>query len=713
MITDPKPAARRLARPPLSLQSSVQYLRGAGPALAARVRALGLMQVQDLLFHLPLRYEDRRRFTPLAALADDGEALIRARVEHTEVRYTPRRNLRVALRDPGSGSGTGPGAGGNHWLLLRFFYFNEAQAKAFAPGAWVRAYGPVRQGASGLEMIHPEYRLAADPAELVPEAALTPVYPAAAGVTQTRLRGLIQQALDLAAGDPAFGAALPGLPGPETLAALRLIHQPQGDADAARLLAGTHPAQQRLIREELLAHQLCMRVLRRQVRTRPAPALRGAAAAAKELEGALPFRYTGAQQRVLAEVARDLDGATPMLRLVQGDVGSGKTVVAAAAMLAAARAGQQSALMAPTELLAEQHALNLTRWLEPLGIATCLLTGSQKKAQRELAHKAIADGRAQVVIGTHAVFQESVRFARLALVVIDEQHRFGVQQRLALRDKGPDGSSPHQLVMTATPIPRTLAQTIYADLDVSVIDELPPGRKPVTTVAVSNERRPEVLARIGAACAQGRQAYWVCTLIEESDQLEAQAAEETARQLRAELPQLNVGLVHGRLTPVEKDAQMQAFKNGQTQLLVATTVIEVGVDVPNASIMIVDNAERLGLAQLHQLRGRVGRGAVESQCVLMYQPPLSDAARHRLEVMRTTQDGFKIAQCDLELRGPGEILGRRQTGLIGLKMADPVRDSALIPPLQALADDWLQQHPPLAAALIRRWVGDVEKYGQV
>jgi len=559
--------------------------------------------------------------------------------------------------------------------------------------------------------VHPEYRIAASRDELAAETALTPCYPLTTGVTQQRLRGLIQQALAIGATDPGLAMKLPGLGGPGTLEALRVIHNPASDADAQRLLAGTHPAQQRLIDEELLAHQLCMRVLRARVRTHNAPAL-AARAAPDELERVLPFKLTGAQRRVCGEIAADLGRAAPMMRLVQGDVGSGKTVVAAAAMLAAVRAGAQAALMAPTELLAEQHAHNLSQWLRPLDVTLCLLKGGLTKAKRNSALAAIADGTAQVIVGTHAVFQEQAQFDRLALVVIDEQHRFGVQQRMALRDKAPAGQSPHQLVMTATPIPRTLAQTLYADLDVSVIDELPPGRKPITTVAINGQRRDEVLARIGEACRAGRRAYWVCTLIEESDVLEAQAAEAMAERLRTELPTVKVGLVHGRLKPAQKDAQMQAFKRGDLQLLVATTVIEVGVDVPEATIMVIDNAERLGLAQLHQLRGRVGRGAADSQCVLLYEPPLSSMARARLDVLRQTQDGFTIAQRDLELRGPGELLGRRQTGEMGFRLADPVRDAPRVPALQALADHWLTAEPVAAAALVRRWVGDWQRYAE-
>ena len=691
-------------RGPLSLASAVQYLKGAGPALAGKLRALGIERVEQLLFHLPYRYEDRRRFTPLAELQDGAPALIRARVEHHQVRYPGRRLLQVAVRD------------GEQWLALRFFHFNAAQADAFAAGRWVRAYGTVRAGKQGLEMVHPEYRLADAAEALQPEAALTPCYPLTTGVTQVRLRGLIQQALALAAADPSFAAPLPGLRAPETLAALRAIHQPASGDDAVQLLAGAHPAQQRLIDEELLAHQLCMRVLRQRVRARNAAPLPSPLALLPELEGALPFRLTGAQRRVVGEIAADLGRPAPMMRLVQGDVGSGKTVVAAAAMLAAARGGAQAVLMAPTELLAEQHAANLARWLRPAGLSLCLLKNGLKRPERAAALKAIAEGAAPVVVGTHAVFQAAVKFHRLGLVVIDEQHRFGVQQRLALRDKAPAGLSPHQLVMTATPIPRTLAQTLYADLDVSVIDELPPGRRPITTVAIGAQRRDEVLARIGAACRDGRRAYWVCTLIEESDALEAQAAAGTAEQLRKELPGVAVGLVHGRLKTADKDAQMRAFKSGETQLLVATTVIEVGVDVPEATIMIIDNAERLGLSQLHQLRGRVGRGgpgSPDSQCVLLYQPPLSETAKARLDVLRQTHDGFKIAQRDLELRGPGELLGRRQTGEVGLRLADPVRDAPRVPALQALADRWLEHDQEAVARLVRRWIGDWHNYAEV
>ncbi len=683
------------------LDSQIQFLKGAGPHFGGVLRQLGLETVQDLAFHLPLRYEDRRHATPISQLKAGEEALILAQVVAADVRFGGRRTLRVALAD------------GQDSITLRFFHFNTVQQNSFVVGRWVRAFGQVRGGPGSWEMIHPEYKTAETRAALPTEARLTPIYPATAGITQAKLRTLIEQALAIAANERGLLLPLPGLPQPDTLAALQRIHLPDGDTDAQLLMAQTHPAQQRLIREELLAHQLCMRLLRAQVKARPAPRLTGLAQAHAALQTVLPFTLTGAQQRVVNEIAKDLAEPRPMLRLVQGDVGSGKTVVAAVALVAAAQAGYQGALMAPTELLAEQHAQTLARWFAPLGLSVVFLAGKLKKSDKDKAFAAIASGAADVIVGTHALFQQQVVFAKLALVVVDEQHRFGVGQRLALRDKGPDASSPHQLIMSATPIPRTLAQTLYADLDVSVIDELPPGRTPITTVALANEKRASVVERIHSACKAGKQVYWVCTLIEDSDELEAEAAETMALQLRAALPDIAIGLVHGRMKAADKAAQMAAFKDQSTQLLVATTVIEVGVDVPNASIMVIENAERLGLSQLHQLRGRVGRGAMESQCVLLYQPPLGALGRARLDTLRRTTDGFEIAQKDLELRGPGELLGRRQTGVIGLKLADPQRDAPLIPALQKLADEWLEQHTELARLLIRRWVGDVEKYAQV
>jgi ATP-dependent DNA helicase RecG len=694
-------SARGGIRPPLTLDSEATFLKGAGPAIAIRLRALGIERVRELLFHLPLRYEDRREHVPIARLRGGDEALVRGRIVAVDLRFSGRRTMRVTIDD-----GSGP------LLLLRFFHFNEVQKNNLGEGRCLQAFGAVRAAAGGMEMVHPQYRVADTADELQPEQTLTPIYPTTAGLTQQRLRQLIAQALDAASREPALATVLPGLDAPMTLAALQMIHLPKDDADARQLLAGSHPAQRRLKQEELLAHQLSLRVLRQRQRSRPSVRLPDASHAIDELRAVLGFTPTRAQARVLDEVARDLAQAQPMLRLVQGDVGSGKTVIAAMAMLAAARAGLQAAMLVPTELLAEQHQRNLARWFAPMGLAPVLLSNRLKKAARESVLGGLADGSVPLVVGTHAVFQDDVRFKALAVVVVDEQHRFGVQQRLALRDKG-GARAPHQLIMSATPIPRTLAQTVYADLDISVIDELPPGRTPIQTVVLSNERRADVLARIASACMERRQAYWVCTLIEESDELDAEAAEATATKLRAELPALRIGLVHGRMKADAKDEQMRAFQDNVTQLLVATTVIEVGVDVPNASIMVIENAERLGLSQLHQLRGRVGRGSTASQCVLLYQPPLGEAARARLETMRATTDGFAIAQRDLELRGPGELLGRRQTGEIGMRIADPLRDAALIPPLQPLADQYLQAYPALATLLIQRWLGDPDRYAHV
>ena len=683
------------------LAAPLTSLRGVGPQLADRLRTLDIERVGDLLTHLPLRYEDRRRCVPVAGLVHNREAQLALRVERHEIRIAGRRQLRVWASDADG-----------ELLMLRFFHFRNSQGEGFVPGAGLRVWGVARATAGGWEMVHPEYKLYADRALVKAEGGLRPVYPLTAGVTQARLMTLTDMALARADGDALLRTPLPALGGMETLAALRLLHRPPQDVDVAALLEGRHPAQQRLIDEELLAHQLSLRMVRLRNRQQAAPRIEGFAAAGVELAPRLGFALTAAQVRVIDEIAADMAQPWPMLRLVQGDVGSGKTVVAATALLATVRAGLQGVLMAPTELLAEQHATTLSAWFTPLGINVVLVKGGLGARARATLDAALADGTAQIAIGTHAVFQDRIRFDALGLVVIDEQHRFGVRQRLALRDKGESGR-PHQLVMTATPIPRTLAQTAYADLDLSVIDSLPPGRTPVQTAAVANGRRHEVIARLAAACAAGRQAYWVCTLIEESDTLAAEAAEATAQLLAEELPAQRVALVHGRMKAAEKQAVMQAFKAGEIDVLVATTVIEVGVDVPNASIMVIENAERLGLAQLHQLRGRVGRGHTASQCLLLYQPPLGEIARARLDTMRSTHSGFEIAQKDLELRGPGELLGRRQTGLVGLKVADPVRDAARVPRLTALADACLRDDPDTARLLIRRWVGDIDTYGQV
>jgi ATP-dependent DNA helicase RecG len=615
------------------------------------------------------------------------------------------------------------GDGSRRTLVLRFFHFRAAQVAQFRPGVRLRCFGTPRPGQHGLEMVHPSYRILAPDEDPGLGDTLDPVYPAIEGVGPATLRKLIAQALERLPPAEALELLPPGMPGLAGLPGLResllVLHRPAPGEDLAALAAGTHPAQRRLALEELLAHHLGLRRQRLAQQQLRARALDGPGELARRLQASLPFALTGAQRRVFEQIRADLAGPSPMQRLVQGDVGSGKTVVAALAATLAVERGGQVALAAPTELLAEQHLANLRAWLEPLGIRVAWLAGKVTGKARAAALADVASGAAQVVVGTHALMQEGVAFHDLVLVIVDEQHRFGVQQRLALRDKGPaHGHVPHQLVMTATPIPRTLAMTAYADLDVSAIDELPPGRTPVQTVAVSADRRPELVERIRVACAEGRQVYWVCTLIEEAEDagngqgpgLQAQAAERTFEQLTAQLPGVRVGLVHGRMKASQKQAAMRAFKDGQTDLLVATTVIEVGVDVPNASLMIIENAERLGLAQLHQLRGRVGRGAAASTCVLLYQPPLSAMARQRLDVLRRTGDGFVIAEEDLKLRGPGELLGTRQTGLAAFRIADLARDADLLPKVHQLADRLLASAPETADRVIARWVGGAARY---
>ncbi|MFM4997690.1 ATP-dependent DNA helicase RecG [Aeromonas sanarellii] len=680
---------------------SLDSLKGVGSKMQEKLERLGLATVQDLLFHLPLRYEDRTQVWPIGDLPPGLHGAVEGEIQDTQLVMGRRRMLVCRI-----GDGTGS-------LTLRFFNFTAAQKNSLAPGRLIRCFGEARPGKYGLEMAHPEYKLLGEEQAGQTEEALTPVYPTTEGLRQLTLRSLTDQALaqlDLHGVEELLPAGLY----PQQIdlaAALKLLHRPPPSVALALLESGQHPAQQRLVLEELLAHNLSVLKVRAQAQTQLARALEPAPALVEQLLGALPFSPTGAQNRVVAEIARDLQQSHPMMRLVQGDVGSGKTLVAALAALQAIGNGCQVGLMAPTELLAEQHAINFARWLEPLGIQVGWLAGKQKGKAREEALAAIADGSVKMVVGTHAIFQEQVLFQRLALVIIDEQHRFGVHQRLALREKGErEGVHPHQLIMTATPIPRTLAMTAYADLDTSVIDELPPGRTPITTVALPDSRRGDVIERVRLACEEGKQAYWVCTLIEESEVLECQAAEDTAAELQNLLPGLHIGLVHGRMRPVEKQRVMEEFKAGILQLLVATTVIEVGVDVPNASLMIIENPERLGLAQLHQLRGRVGRGSVASHCVLLYHAPLSKTAQSRLGVLRETNDGFLIAQRDLELRGPGELLGTRQTGLADLKIADLVRDQPLIPQVQKMARFLMDKHPAHVEPLIRRWLGLRDHY---
>ncbi|KAF4561482.1 ATP-dependent DNA helicase RecG [Pseudomonas asiatica] len=684
----------------------VTVLKGVGEAMAEKLAKVGLENLQDVLFHLPLRYQDRTRVVPIGQLRPGQDAVIEGVVSGADVTMGKRRSLVVRL---GDGSGV---------LSLRFYHFSNAQKEGLKRGTHLRCYGEARPGASGLEIYHPEYRaLNGDEPPPPVEQTLTPIYPSTEGLTQQRLRLLCQQSLGLL-GPRSLPDWLPDeLARDYQLAplddAIRYLHNPPADADLDELAEGQHWAQHRLAFEELLTHQLSQQRLRESLRSLRAPVLPKAQRLQAQYLANLGFQPTGAQQRVANEIAYDLSQQEPMMRLVQGDVGAGKTVVAALAALQALEAGYQVALMAPTEILAEQHFITFKRWLEPLGIEVAWLAGKLKGKARAAALEQIANG-APMVVGTHALFQEEVKFKHLALAIIDEQHRFGVQQRLALRKKGVAGElCPHQLIMTATPIPRTLAMSAYADLDTSVLDELPPGRTPVNTVLVADSRRFEVVERVRAACAEGRQAYWVCTLIEESEELTCQAAESTYEELGSALGELRVGLIHGRMKPAEKAEIMAEFKAGNLQLLVATTVIEVGVDVPNASLMIIENPERLGLAQLHQLRGRVGRGSAVSHCVLLYHPPLSQIGRERLGIMRETNDGFIIAEKDLELRGPGEMLGTRQTGLLQFKVADLMRDADLLPAVRDAAQALIARWPEHVSPLLDRWLRHGQQYGQV
>lgn len=676
---------------------NIQSLHGVGPRLADKLQNYGIQRVEDLLFHLPLRYQDRTRITPIGALQPNIEAVIEGEVQVADVLFGRRRSLAVRLQDD-SGS-----------LTLRFFHFSAAQKNRLQAGMRLRCFGNIRRGAHGLEMYHPEYRECEGNNEPVDDS-LTPIYPTTNGISQSQWRKLCQQALVLLA-QLAPSDLLPAEHnhGYSLMAALQYLHAPPPDAPVAQLLAGRHPAQLRLALEELVAHHLALLRLRQQQQSVHAPTLPPQTQAHQQLLAALPFSPTTAQQRVMTEIANDLATAIPMLRLLQGDVGSGKTLVAAAAALQALSNGYQVAVMAPTEILAEQHRQNLNSWLAPLAIEPTLLTGRSKGKARQQLLAALVAGDIRLLIGTHALFQPDVHFQRLGLVIVDEQHRFGVHQRLSLTEKADSISGrPHQLIMTATPIPRTLSMVAYADLDCSVIDELPPGRQAIGTVLIDAARRSQVVERIAHACREGRQAYWVCTLVEESDVLQAQAAESTAEALTVELPGLRIGLIHGRLSAKEKEAVMARFKAGELSLLVATTVIEVGVDVPNASLMVIENPERLGLAQLHQLRGRVGRGDIASHCVLLYQPPLSQQGRQRLQAMRESNDGFYIAEQDLQLRGPGEVLGTRQTGDMQFRIADLAIHQDLLEQARQVQPDTANTE-----ALIRRWTGEKQRFASV
>ena len=684
-------------------QTSVTELKGVGAKAAEKLAKLAIVSVQDLLFHLPHRYEDRTRIYPISDLQPHLHTSIQGEVMSCDIQFGRKRMLVLRLSD---GTGT---------VTLRFFHFSAAQKNNLEIGTTIRCFGEVKAGKYGLEIIHPEYKsINLDNPQAMQES-LTPVYPATEGIKQITLRNLTEQALKLL-NKGGLAELLPeGLYQQQIslVDALHLVHRPPSDVTLSLFEEGKHPAQQRLIMEELLAHHLSVLKVRQQSKQQATYPIKPSADLLNQFLKNLPFKPTGAQQRVVADIQNDMQQHCPMMRLVQGDVGSGKTVVAAMAALSAIGAGYQVGLMAPTELLAEQHFNNFRQWFEPLGIEVGWLAGKLKGKVREKVLAQLANNEVKMLVGTHAIFQEAVTFSSLALVIVDEQHRFGVHQRLALREKGESqGAFPHQLIMTATPIPRTLAMTAYADLDTSVIDELPPGRTPVKTVVLPDTRRDEVITRVrNVSVEQGRQTYWVCTLIDESEFLQSQAAEDTAILLRTALPELKVGLVHGRLKSNEKQQIMADFKAGELDLLVATTVIEVGVDVPNASLMIIENPERLGLAQLHQLRGRVGRGSVESHCVLMYQNPLSKTANKRLAVLRESNDGFYIAQQDLEIRGPGELLGTKQTGLADLKIADLIRDAELIPQIQNIANHLWLQYPSNAQAIVNRWLSNKEHFG--
>lgn len=680
-------------------------LHGVGAGQAGKLAGIGLHTLQDLLFHLPLRYEDQTRLYTITDLLPGIYATVSGEILRTDVVFGRKRMMTCQISD-----GTGI-------LTLRFFNFSAAMKNALAAGKQVTAYGEIRRGKNGPEIFHPEYKVRQSDTSVELQETLTPIYPTTEGVRQATLRKLLDQALELldtcAINEllpPELTRSMMSLP-----QALKTLHRPPADTQLAELESGQHPALKRIVLEELLAHHLSMLAVRAGAQRYHALPLPPQETLKSQFLAQLPFSPTNAQQRVVAEIEQDLEKPVPMMRLIQGDVGSGKTLVAALAALRAIAHGKQVALMAPTELLAEQHANTFRQWLEPLGISVGWVAGKQKGKARLAQEEAIAAGDVAMVIGTHAIFQEHIRFHALALVIIDEQHRFGVHQRLALWEKGEQqGFHPHQLIMTATPIPRTLAMTAYADLDTSVIDELPPGRTPVTTVAIPDSRRHEIIERVRSACQdEKRQAYWVCTLIDESDLLEAQAAQVTFDELSATLPDLRVGMVHGRMKPAEKQAVMAQFKAGELDLLVATTVIEVGVDVPDASLMIIENPERLGLAQLHQLRGRVGRGSAVSHCVLLYKTPLTQTAKLRLQVLRDSNDGFVIAQKDLEIRGPGELLGTRQTGNAEFKVADLLRDQGMLPEVQRVARHLHQNYPEQAKALIERWLPERTQYTNV
>ena len=680
--------------------TSVQQLQGVGAAAATLLEKLHIFSTDDLLFHLPRDYEDRSTIIPMNQLVVGRSYLLEGEVRSVDFPPGKKKSLAALLQDD-SGK-----------VTLRFYHIYKGLTDRIKIGQRLRIFGEVRIGARGLELYHPEIQVIQQHTAL-PKTQLTAIYPSTEGLTQPKLREYVRQALQYHSDELAELLPKKYSNGYELKEALHYIHEPPTDANMLQLNQGSHPAQQRLIFEELVAHQVSLLTRRAYIRQIAAPRFNSSKVLAKHLLDGLPFQMTNAQKRVSKEILHDLKQDQPMLRLVQGDVGAGKTLVAAVAACHALEADWQVALMAPTEILAEQHYLNFKRWFEPLGIEVAWLSGKQKGKARAQAEQQIKQGHAQLIVGTHALFQDNVEFSKLGLVIIDEQHRFGVDQRLALRNKGTDQFTPHQLVMTATPIPRTLAMSAYGDLDTSIIDELPPGRTPIQTVTIPLDRREQVLQRIASNCREGKQAYWVCTLVEQSETLDAQAAEATYQEIKERFPDINIGLVHGKMKADEKQSVMQAFKDNQLQLLIATTVIEVGVDVPNASIMVIENAERLGLSQLHQLRGRVGRGATASFCALLYKTPLSQNGQERLSILRESNDGFVIAEKDLEIRGPGELLGTKQTGDIGFRVARLERDDHLLSQAHYVAAQILKDYPQHADGLLKRWLPEAPRYAYV
>ena len=680
--------------------TSVQQLQGVGAAAATLLEKLHIFSTDDLLFHLPRDYEDRSTIIPMNQLVVGRSYLLEGEVRSVDFPPGKKKSLAALLQDDFGK------------VTLRFYHIYKGLTDRIKIGQRLRIFGEVRVGARGLELYHPEIQVIQQHTAL-PKTQLTAIYPSTEGLTQPKLREYVRQALQYHSDELAELLPKKYSNGYELKEALHYIHEPPTDANMLQLNQGSHPAQQRLIFEELVAHQVSLLTRRAYIRQIAAPRFNSSKVLAKHLLDGLPFQMTNAQKRVSKEILHDLKQDQPMLRLVQGDVGAGKTLVAAVAACHALEADWQVALMAPTEILAEQHYLNFKRWFEPLGIEVAWLSGKQKGKARAQAEQQIKQGHAQLIVGTHALFQNNVEFSKLGLVIIDEQHRFGVDQRLALRNKGTDQFTPHQLVMTATPIPRTLAMSAYGDLDTSIIDELPPGRTPIQTVTIPLDRREQVLQRIASNCREGKQAYWVCTLVEQSETLDAQAAEATYQEIKERFSDINIGLVHGKMKADEKQSVMQAFKDNQLQLLIATTVIEVGVDVPNASIMVIENAERLGLSQLHQLRGRVGRGATASFCALLYKTPLSQNGQERLSILRESNDGFVIAEKDLEIRGPGELLGTKQTGDIGFRVARLERDDHLLSQAHYVAAQILKDYPQHADGLLKRWLPEAPRYAYV